>query len=224
MGKDKIKDIGSQSQNGLSVRALMTAMIFIKAMAFFRGDQEVSLEDVRQILPFVLHDKFIPDHDSPFFEAAGNAVYRVDRIGWIRKLFDLSCREYDRLNLDEDDAVRDFAEEFAPLPIITANDGTLVTLGELATIEDGFDEDADRFASWNGHPAVMIDIYRIGDQTPIEVSKAGRQVIDALNAELPPGLRLAIRRDRSEIYRQRIELLRKNGIIGIVLIQKRGPH
>jgi len=104
-GKDKLKDVGSQTRNGLSVRALLTCLVFLKAMAYFRGDREISLEDMRQILPFVLHDKLVQNPDSPFFEAPGNAVYRVDKISWIRKLFDLSCAEYDRLNLDKDDPV-----------------------------------------------------------------------------------------------------------------------
>jgi len=48
----------------------------------------------------VLHDKLVPHHDSQFFEQPGNAVLRVDRIGWLRRLFDLACAEYDRLDLD----------------------------------------------------------------------------------------------------------------------------
>jgi MoxR-like ATPase len=104
-GKDRLKDLGAQTKNGLSVRALMTSLVFIKAMAFLRGDASVALEDLRQILPFVLHDKLVPDLDAPFFEAEGNGIYRVDRIGWIRQLFDLSCAEYDRLDLDRDDPV-----------------------------------------------------------------------------------------------------------------------
>lgn len=112
-GRDRIKDLGSQTRNGLSVRALMTALVFIKAMAYFRGDRVVSLEDIRQIVPFVLHDKLVQNADSPFFEATGHAVYRVDKISWIRKLFDLSCGEYDRLNLDKDDPVAELETEFA---------------------------------------------------------------------------------------------------------------
>jgi MoxR-like ATPase len=104
-GRDKVQDVGTQTRNGLSVRALMTALVFIKAMAYVRGESAVSHEDVRQVLPFVLHDKLAPDHDSPFFEAAGNATLRVDRIGWIRRLFDLTCEEYERLDLDRDDPV-----------------------------------------------------------------------------------------------------------------------
>ncbi|MBI5880333.1 MAG: AAA family ATPase [Chloroflexi bacterium] len=112
-GKDKVKDIGSQTKNGLSVRALMTLIVYAKALAHFRGNPIVEMEDLRQILPFVLHDKLVMDADSPFFDAPGNAAFRTDRIGWLRRLFDLSCAEYDRLNLDKDDPVATLEAEFA---------------------------------------------------------------------------------------------------------------
>lgn len=111
-GRDKLKDLGQQTRNGLSVRALMTVLVFVKAMAWFRGDQTVTLEDVRQLLPFVLHDKLVPNLDAPFFETAGNAIYRVDRVGWLRRLFDLSCAEYDRQARDKDDPVTQFDQQY----------------------------------------------------------------------------------------------------------------
>ncbi|GEM_PF-114270 len=111
-GKDKLKDLGSQTKNGLSVRALMTCLIYVKAMAYFRGDTEVSFEDVRQIIPFVLHDKLIQNPDSPFFEQPGHQVYRVDHVSWLRKLFDLSCAEFDRLEMDENDPLTELEKTF----------------------------------------------------------------------------------------------------------------
>jgi MoxR-like ATPase len=111
-GKDKLKDLGSQTKNGLSVRSLMTSLIYVKAMAYFRGDTEVSFEDVRQIIPFVLHDKLIQNPDSPFFEQPGNNVYRVDHVSWLRKLFDLSCAEFDRLELDKNDPLTELDKIF----------------------------------------------------------------------------------------------------------------
>jgi hypothetical protein len=47
----------------------------------------------------------VPDLDAPFFSSPGNEIYKSDRIGWLRKLFDLSCREYDRIGLDNNDPV-----------------------------------------------------------------------------------------------------------------------
>jgi MoxR-like ATPase len=112
-GRDRLKDLGVQSRNGLSVRALMSGLAFVKAMAWFRGNAAIELEDLRQILPFVLHDKLAPDLEAPFFDAPGNGVYRVDRISWIRHLFDSACAEYDRLGLDSDDPVGALNDEFA---------------------------------------------------------------------------------------------------------------
>ena len=112
-GRDRLADLGAQTQNGLSVRSLMTALVYVKALAFFRGAAEVELEDVRQILPFVLHDTLVPDPDAPFFEQPGQGLYRTDRVGWLRQLFDAACREYDRLDRDRDDPVRDLEAEFA---------------------------------------------------------------------------------------------------------------
>lgn len=111
-GRDRLKDLGCQTKNGLSVRALMTLIHYAKAMAYFRGSPQVTLEDVRQVLPFVLHDKLTPDWDAPFFETPGNAPLRSDRIGWLRRLFDDSAAEYDRLDLDREDAVARLSEQF----------------------------------------------------------------------------------------------------------------
>ncbi|MDA3800468.1 MAG: efflux RND transporter permease subunit [Kiritimatiellae bacterium] len=112
---------------------------------------------------------------------------------------------------------RDFAEDFAQLPIITTEDGSILTLGDFATVEETF-EDSDVVATYNGQIAVMIDVYRVGKQTPLQISSDARKVLKELRKTLPDGLNLAIRRDSSEIYKQRLHLLLKNGTIGICLV------
>lgn len=111
-GKDKQKDVGAQTKNGLSVRAMMTTLSFVKAMAYFRGSRQVDMEDVRQLIPFVLHDKLVQDPDCPFFEQPGNTALRSDKIGWIRRMFDMSCAEFERLQFDKDDPVLTLSEQF----------------------------------------------------------------------------------------------------------------
>jgi MoxR-like ATPase len=112
-GRDRLKDIGCQTKNGVSVRNLMTLLVYAKALAFFRGQEQVTLDDVRQILPFVLNDKLKPDLDAPFFSLPQNAMYRSDKIAWLRQLFDSSCAEFDRLDLDRNDPVGKLAAQFA---------------------------------------------------------------------------------------------------------------
>lgn len=111
-GRDRLKDLGCQTLNGISVRSLMSLLQFAKAMAFFRGNDTVELNDVRQVLPFVFHSRLFADPDAPFFELAEHAFYRSDKIGWLRHLFDTSCREFDKLNLDNDDVVEILSNEF----------------------------------------------------------------------------------------------------------------
>lgn len=112
-GRDRLKDLGCQTRNGLSVRNLMTLLMFAKALAYFRGNRIVALDDIRQILPFVLHDKLRPDLDAPFFALPENAAYRTDRLSWLRRLFDLSNDEFNRLDLDHVDPVRELSLEFS---------------------------------------------------------------------------------------------------------------
>ncbi|MGE0086901.1 MAG: efflux RND transporter permease subunit [Desulfococcaceae bacterium] len=111
----------------------------------------------------------------------------------------------------------DYGREFGKIPIITANDGTQVLLEDMAVIRDGFEE-TDRSATYNGKPTVFIEVYRVGDQTPISVSDAVRQVVEEVNRTFPAGLTVDIRNDRSDVYRQRLKLLLNNGYMGLALV------
>ena len=111
-GRDKVKAICSQTENGLSVRALMTILAFVKALAWFRGRPEVSLEDVHALVPWTLHEKMIQNASSPYFDQNANGIFRIDRIAWIRQAFRLACDEYARLDLDRDDPLAALDEEF----------------------------------------------------------------------------------------------------------------
>jgi hypothetical protein len=104
-GRDKAVALCSQTENGLSAETLMTLLGFIKAAAWFRGAGEVSLADARAITPWILHEKLVQNPGSPFFAQPRNDFYLVDRIAWLRRLFDLACEDYDQHGLDADDPV-----------------------------------------------------------------------------------------------------------------------
>jgi multidrug efflux pump subunit AcrB len=112
---------------------------------------------------------------------------------------------------------RDFGHEFAKIPIITTADGTKILLEDIAVIYDDFEETSVS-SRFNGQPAVMIDVFRVGEQTPISVSDAVRPVVQEINRILPKGLSVDLRNDRSDIYRQRLGLLIKNGFLGLGLV------
>jgi multidrug efflux pump subunit AcrB len=112
---------------------------------------------------------------------------------------------------------RDWAKEFATIPLITTADGSVLFLGDVAQISDTFEEQ-DRYGTYNGKRAIGLAVYRVGKQTPIAVSDAVRLAMAEIERDLPPGINWVINRDRSEIYRQRLELLLKNALLGLTLV------
>ncbi|MFC1603926.1 efflux RND transporter permease subunit [Planctomycetota bacterium] len=112
---------------------------------------------------------------------------------------------------------RNWAKEFATIPLITTAEGSVLYLGDVAKIKDTFEE-RDRYATYNGKRAVGIEIYRVGEQTPIGVADAVRAAMVEIEKDLPPGIEWTVNRDRSEIYRQRLELLLKNAFYGLTLV------
>jgi multidrug efflux pump subunit AcrB len=112
---------------------------------------------------------------------------------------------------------REDAAGFAAIPLIADESGPLLRLGDIADVERGFAE-ADVIGSFEGRPAIELDIYRVGEETPISVSEAVRAALPSAMAGLPEGLSVAITDDDAEIYRGRLELLLKNGFIGLVLV------
>ncbi len=112
---------------------------------------------------------------------------------------------------------RDWAREFATIPLITTADGSVLALGDVAHITDTFEE-VDQYATYNGKRAVGLEVYRVGSQTPIGISAAVRDAMQTIERDLPPGIKWVINNDRSDIYRQRMELLLKNASYGLTLV------
>ncbi|MDT8396703.1 MAG: efflux RND transporter permease subunit [bacterium] len=112
---------------------------------------------------------------------------------------------------------RDYGRQFASIPVITAPDGSQVLLGDIAVVNDSY-EDSDSYATFDGKPAVFLDIFRIGDQTPIKVADGVFRQLEILKNTLPEGIGIAILRDNAKAYRERAELLIRNGILGTLLV------
>ncbi len=112
---------------------------------------------------------------------------------------------------------RDYGREFARVPLITGADGSEVLVEDLAEVSDGLEE-AEHFATFNGKPAVMIEVFRVGEQTPVEIEEAVKSKLPEIRSILPEGIELSIRHNRADIYRQRAELLLQNGAMGLILV------
>ncbi|MGB2819415.1 MAG: efflux RND transporter permease subunit [Phycisphaerae bacterium] len=112
---------------------------------------------------------------------------------------------------------RDFASEFADIAAISRRDGTEVQIGDIARVYDGF-ADSDREAYFNGRRAIILVVYRTGNETPIAISQAVREYIESVAPRLPDNVTLEAHNDRSDIFRDRRDLLLKNGGMGLALV------
>lgn len=114
---------------------------------------------------------------------------------------------------------RNLGGEFEELPILTTPEGAEVTLGMMARVQDGFQEN-DIAATFNGRRAVLLNVFRSGDETPVQVADTVIKYVEKVKAEgsLPPGVSLATLNDASKIFRERIDLLLRNAALGLVLV------
>lgn len=109
------------------------------------------------------------------------------------------------------------ADAFARIPVLTHPKGSHLTLGEIADIRDGFEEEP-LYAQFNGRPAVMIEVYRTGDQSALEVGRAVRAYVAESHQSMPEGIVLEYWRDRSRIVKLRLETLLNSALQGGVLV------
>ena len=112
---------------------------------------------------------------------------------------------------------RDRGNEFAEIGILSRPDGSEIKLGDIATIDDGF-ADTDQEARYDGKPAAMVKVYRVGDQTPTAVASVVHQYVAEQKDKLPEGVAIGQWLDWSQIYQDRVNLLMTNGAFGLVLV------
>jgi multidrug efflux pump subunit AcrB len=112
---------------------------------------------------------------------------------------------------------RDSGHEFGDIVLLSQPDGSQVRVRDVATVRDGFRE-VDKEATYNGKRAVMINVYRVGDETPLTVSAAAKEYVAKLQQTLPEGLSAAPWFDTAEMYEGRLSLLLGNARIGLVLV------
>ena len=107
--------------------------------------------------------------------------------------------------------------EYENITIVTKSDGTRLKLGDIASIKDGFVDDA-AVLNFNGYPTKLINVYRVGNQNAIKVSDSVNEYISNTQKILPEGVHLTSWNDESKILRGRIDLLMKNAKLGLFLV------
>ncbi|WP_145422429.1 efflux RND transporter permease subunit [Planctomycetes bacterium K23_9] len=116
-------------------------------------------------------------------------------------------------------ARKQWAEEFAQIEIVAGREGPSVTLGDIATLRDGF-EDVGFHSQFSQTPSMNLDVFRVGSQSPIEIAAAVQATMEEFESVMPPGVKWRIDRNNAEEFRRRLYLVLENAAmaVGIVLL------
>ncbi|WP_245949401.1 efflux RND transporter permease subunit [Echinicola strongylocentroti] len=110
---------------------------------------------------------------------------------------------------------KQWAKEFGEINIASSPSGAQVKLRDIATITDGFEETGFH-GQFNQTPAVSMEIFRVGDQSPLDIEELVNELL--ADFQLPPGVNYRIDSNRAEDYRERLSLLTENGLMAVVIV------
>lgn len=108
-------------------------------------------------------------------------------------------------------------DDFESIVVLSRADGTRVTLGDIATINDGFEEDQ-VVQKFNGQNSIEIDVYRTGLQSAITVADEVKAFLEEAQASMPYGVTLGYWRDWSRVVRARLDTLTSSAMQGGILV------
>ncbi len=108
--------------------------------------------------------------------------------------------------------------DFEEIVVLSGPDGTLLRLGDIANVRDGF-RDSALVVRHMGRPAVFVEVYRAAGEQVMDVATAVREhVAHVIVPSLPEGVGIAFWNDESQTYSERVDLLLKNGVLGLLLV------
>ena len=108
--------------------------------------------------------------------------------------------------------------DFEEIVLLSGSDGTVLRLGDIAEVRDGFQE-TDLIIRHQNHPAVFVEVFRADGEQVMDVATSVREhLANEVIPSLPDGVGVTMWNDESQDYEERADLLLKNGILGLLLV------
>jgi len=107
--------------------------------------------------------------------------------------------------------------DFEEIVLITYPDGTRLTLGDIAVIDDGFVE-VTGWGLFDGSPSSSIGVYAAENQDLIEVAEAVKEYVELKQPQLPEHVEMKYWADSSYYLQGRVDLMLKNLAMGAMLV------
>ena len=110
-----------------------------------------------------------------------------------------------------------YGSEFEDITIFTRNDGTTVKLSDIATVKDDF-QDVDLYSGFDGRRAALIQVSRTGEQDALDIARTVKKYVEQKKQSLPEGVSVSVWQDETEYLKDRLDLLKRNAYVGLVLV------
>lgn len=107
--------------------------------------------------------------------------------------------------------------EFEDLIVLGGASGGEVRLGDIATITDLFELEEEAIY-FNGRRAALLEVTKTKAEDTLTAFAAVEQFVQDEREMLPPGVELTLTQDISSIVQDRLSLLTRNGIQGLILV------
>ncbi|MEJ2912781.1 efflux RND transporter permease subunit [Pseudoalteromonas sp. C12FD-1] len=107
--------------------------------------------------------------------------------------------------------------EFAKLPLITLADGAQINLGDVATINDGFEEGL-LYSKYNGKNSLSFEVDASKDQDITDVAKILKGYMAEKQSKLPQGVKLSPIVDLTYYLEGRLDMMIDNMVWGGILV------
>ncbi len=107
--------------------------------------------------------------------------------------------------------------ELAEIVVLANPAGELIKLGSIATIRDGFTEDPLR-SEMGDEPAAFIMVFKTSEEDSIQIANTVTKYVEDKQAQLPPNVHLQEFYDGTKELRSRINLLTRNGFMGLAVV------
>ncbi len=108
-------------------------------------------------------------------------------------------------------------DEFELLTLISRRDGTRLLLSDVATVIDAF-EDTEQESYFDGERAILLQVFRVGDQSALEIAATVKEYVAAASTRVPHGISLTTWQDDAAILESRLGLLVNNGLMGLAFV------
>ncbi|GAB4334461.1 MAG: efflux RND transporter permease subunit [Calditrichia bacterium] len=109
-----------------------------------------------------------------------------------------------------------YAKDLENIVVRSGANGEIVYLRDVARVIDRWSENPQR-SYFNGKPAITVDVMKTNQEDMFEIADIVKEYIASFNTK-HQDVQIDLLRDGSRVVKERADILKENGILGIILV------